>query len=64
MFDYRSIFNLDGKAALVVGAASGIGEASALGLAAHGASVYCADLNGQGAIAVNLRTWDSFYEKA
>lgn len=49
MFDYGSIFNLDGKVALVVGAASGLGEASALGLAAHGASVYCADINLSGA---------------
>jgi NAD(P)-dependent dehydrogenase (short-subunit alcohol dehydrogenase family) len=34
MFDYRSMFDLDGKNALVVGAGSGIGEASAQGLAA------------------------------
>ena len=45
MFDYRSMFDLDGKSALVVGAGSGIGEASARGLAAFGASVVCADVN-------------------
>ena len=45
MFDYRSMFDLDGKSALVVGAGSGIGEASAQGLAAFGASVVCADVN-------------------
>jgi NAD(P)-dependent dehydrogenase (short-subunit alcohol dehydrogenase family) len=43
------MFRLDGKVALVVGAASGIGHASALGLAAAGASVICADSNEQGA---------------
>ena len=47
MFDYRSMFDLDGKSALVVGAGSGIGEASAQGLAAFGASVVCADMNGE-----------------
>ena len=45
MHDYRSMFNLDGRAALVVGGASGIGEASAHGLAAFGARVFVADLN-------------------
>lgn len=49
MFDYRSMFNLHGKAALVVGAGSGLGRASAQGLAAFGADVYCADLNLDGA---------------
>lgn len=45
MFDYRSLFDLKGRTALVVGAASGIGQASAQALAAHGARVYCADIN-------------------
>ncbi len=49
MFDYRKLFDLTGKQALVVGAGSGIGEASALGLAAFGAHVVCADLNGEAA---------------
>jgi NAD(P)-dependent dehydrogenase (short-subunit alcohol dehydrogenase family) len=45
MYNYRSMFNLAGKTALVVGAGSGIGQASALGLAAFGAQLYCADIN-------------------
>jgi NAD(P)-dependent dehydrogenase (short-subunit alcohol dehydrogenase family) len=49
MFDYRSLFDLGGKSALVVGAGSGIGEASAQGLAAFGASVVCADVDAEAA---------------
>jgi NAD(P)-dependent dehydrogenase (short-subunit alcohol dehydrogenase family) len=49
--DYERLFRLDGRAAAVVGAASGIGAAVARGLAAHGAVVVCADLNGEGARA-------------
>jgi NAD(P)-dependent dehydrogenase (short-subunit alcohol dehydrogenase family) len=45
MADYASIFRLDGRRALVVGAGSGIGAASAAGLAAFGAEVVCADVN-------------------
>ena len=45
MFDYSSMFDLSGKTALVVGAGSGIGAASAQGLAAFGARVFCADLD-------------------
>jgi NAD(P)-dependent dehydrogenase (short-subunit alcohol dehydrogenase family) len=45
MFDYRSMFDLTGRTALVVGAGSGMGEAGAQGLAAFGARVFCADLN-------------------
>src|SRR5258708_40246289 len=40
-----ALFRLDGKVALVAGAASGIGRASARGLAAAGAHVVCADVN-------------------
>lgn len=39
-----SIFRLDNKVAVVVGAASGIGRASAIALADSGASVVCADV--------------------
>jgi len=40
---YRAAFDLSGKTALVLGAASGIGKASAEALAALGADVLCAD---------------------
>ena len=43
--DYRALFDLTGRRALVVGAGSGIGEAVAQGLAAFGANVTCADVN-------------------
>ena len=49
MIDYRLLFSLEGRTALVVGAASGIGEASAHGLAAFGARVIAADLDLQNA---------------
>lgn len=49
MNEYRNLFNLDGRTALVVGAASGIGEACAHALAAFGARVVCADLDLEGA---------------
>ncbi len=45
MIDYRALFDLSGRNALVVGAGSGIGKASAEGLAAFGANVFCADVN-------------------
>jgi len=45
---YRSLFRLDGRTALVLGAASGIGRASAEALAALGAIVICADKNKEG----------------
>lgn len=51
MFDYARMFDLTGKTALVVGAGSGIGEASAHGLAAFGAEVYAADVNAEAAEA-------------
>ena len=40
---------LEGKVAVITGAASGIGEASALRFAAEGAAVMCADVNIDGA---------------
>jgi len=41
--DYRKLFDLSGKTAVVLGAASGIGKSSAEALAALGARVLCAD---------------------
>jgi NAD(P)-dependent dehydrogenase (short-subunit alcohol dehydrogenase family) len=57
VFDYRKLFDLTGRQALVVGAGSGIGEASAQGLAAFGAHVICADLNEEaaGKVAVEIK---------
>ncbi len=51
MHNGTSVFRVDGKVALVVGAASGIGRATALALAQSGASVVCADMNLSGAEA-------------
>ena len=45
---YRAAFDLTGKTALVLGAASGIGKASAEALAALGADVICADKDRDG----------------
>jgi NAD(P)-dependent dehydrogenase (short-subunit alcohol dehydrogenase family) len=42
---YKNLFDLRGKTAVVIGGASGIGEASSHGLAAFGAKVVVADLN-------------------
>jgi NAD(P)-dependent dehydrogenase (short-subunit alcohol dehydrogenase family) len=44
-----SLFRLDGQIAVVAGAASGIGRASAVGLARAGATVVCADIDLEGA---------------
>ncbi|MBM7787497.1 SDR family NAD(P)-dependent oxidoreductase [Tenggerimyces flavus] len=49
--DYSQLFRLDGRRAVVVGAGSGIGREAALALAAHGASVVCADRDGDTAAA-------------
>ena len=51
MIDYRRLFDLTGKFAVVLGAASGIGKSSAEALADLGATVVCADRNGDGAEA-------------
>ncbi len=51
MTDVSSLFRLDGRVALVAGAASGIGLASAQGLASAGGLVICADANEAGAEA-------------
>lgn len=51
MTDYRNLFDMSGRTALVVGAGSGIGQASAEGLAAFGAHVICADIDGEKAAA-------------
>lgn len=45
MTDYSSMFRLDGRTALVIGAGSGIGAEAARGLAAFGATVDCADID-------------------
>jgi len=49
MHNADPLFRLDGRVALVAGAASGIGRASALGLARAGAMVVCADIDRAGA---------------
>src|SRR5262245_34807531 len=49
MPDPQSIFRLDGRAAVVTGAASGIGRACAEVLAAAGAGVVVGDVDGDGA---------------
>ena len=45
MTDYRKLFDLTSKTAVVLGAASGIGKSSAEALAGLGANVVCADRN-------------------
>ncbi|HZW28177.1 MAG TPA: SDR family oxidoreductase [Trueperaceae bacterium] len=50
--NYRDLFDLTGKHALVIGAGSGIGRATVHGLADFGASVTCADLDQAAADAV------------
>jgi NAD(P)-dependent dehydrogenase (short-subunit alcohol dehydrogenase family) len=54
---YRKMFQLDGRTALVLGAASSIGKASAEVLAALGATVICADKDKDGveATAAEIR---------
>ena len=43
MVDYTKLFRLDGRRAVVIGAGSGIGRESAMGLADHGAEAICFD---------------------
>ena len=52
-----SLFDLSGRVAVVTGAASGIGQAIAVGLARHGARVVAADINetGLGVTAERIR---------
>jgi len=45
---YPDMFNLEGKIALITGAASGLGVAFALAMAEAGADVACADINFEG----------------
>ncbi|HCB75996.1 MAG TPA: oxidoreductase, partial [Sphingomonas bacterium] len=45
----------EGKSAIVTGAGSGIGRATAMGLAAEGAAVVCADLSDADATAAAIR---------
>ncbi len=48
MTDYRALFDLTGRVAVVMGAGSGLGAGSARVLAGLGARVVCADLNTEG----------------
>jgi NAD(P)-dependent dehydrogenase (short-subunit alcohol dehydrogenase family) len=48
VINYKHLFDLTGKNALVLGAASGIGKASAEAIAALGARVICADIDRAG----------------
>jgi NAD(P)-dependent dehydrogenase (short-subunit alcohol dehydrogenase family) len=57
--DYSTLFRLDGRVAIVVGAASGIGAVAARGLAAFGATVVCADVNQGGAREVAREIQDA-----
>ena len=54
-FDYRPLFDLSGRVALVVGGGSGIGQAGAEGLGAHGAHVCVADITAADAEGVAAR---------
>jgi len=51
----RGLFDLTGKVAIVIGGASGIGEAVTLGAAASGARVVCLDIKQDAADAVAKR---------
>jgi NAD(P)-dependent dehydrogenase (short-subunit alcohol dehydrogenase family) len=49
------LFSLKGKTAAVIGGASGIGEAVAVGCARQGARMFCLDVNGEAARKVAAR---------
>jgi NAD(P)-dependent dehydrogenase (short-subunit alcohol dehydrogenase family) len=50
-----NLFDLSGKVAVVIGGASGIGEAVTIGCAQHGARTVCLDVKGEAAKAVAAR---------
>lgn len=52
VFDYRNCFSLDGKVALVTGAAGSLGAEMCRGLAAAGASVLVTDISSEGGEAL------------
>src|SRR5271169_1917523 len=54
-FDYRALFDLSGRVALVVGGGSGIGQAGAEVMAAFDANVVCADVSAGDAEGVSQR---------
>jgi NAD(P)-dependent dehydrogenase (short-subunit alcohol dehydrogenase family) len=64
--DYRKLFDLTGKTAVVLGAASGIGKSSAEALAGLGARVVCADraLDAAEATAAGIRDRGGWAEAA
>jgi NAD(P)-dependent dehydrogenase (short-subunit alcohol dehydrogenase family) len=45
-----NLFDLSGRVAVVTGAASGLGQAMAIGLARHGADIACTDINDDGMV--------------
>ena len=57
-FDYRALYDLSGRVALVVGGGSGIGQAGAEGMAAFGAHVIVADVVHDDAKGVSVRIRD------
>ncbi|MGY3408274.1 NAD(P)-dependent dehydrogenase (short-subunit alcohol dehydrogenase family) [Bradyrhizobium sp. GM5.1] len=64
--DYRKLFDLTGKTAVVLGAASGIGKSSAEALAGLGARVVCADraIDAAEATAAGIREKGGWAEAA
>ncbi|WP_439409307.1 SDR family NAD(P)-dependent oxidoreductase [Bradyrhizobium sp. DASA03076] len=66
MIDYRKLFDLTGKTAVVLGAASGIGKSSAEAMAGLGARVVCADraLDAAEATAAGIRDRGGWAEAA